>query len=1105
MNQESHPSPPRRFRFFLLGGGLVALLGLAWLAHGTVLTQLVRWTVPWIAGRAGYTLTLAGVEARGWSPIRLGGIELARPGGTRLQAASAELAWARWEDWGWAPSTWIGGLAVRGLGGEVAFPAAPPPEGAPSKSAGPGAPPPWPRAIEIKDANLRFYLPGGSVDLRGLDLSLVADQTGSLAVSQAAVQAGPSGKEFADLRAVTAWRDGVAYFADLALDGRFVVDLLSVALAGPAAVTVRARAGDGYVYADFSGGGAATKAALNALNVSLADAAALAGIEGEMEGTVDLAKLTFTGDPAQPLSAQVSLRLEAEDFAWRKSRVQELTAGLSIAGRRVRLSECLLRQKANRLDLRGTLTVPPTSADWREAPFDFDVDADIGDLRAFSGLFGAPWNALSGGLRVEGRGSGRASEGEGWLTVRGWDLRARGIPAGSLQADFKLEGRDLKITGLDAQSGPDFARGGGQLTLGDPLSYQGRLELRVREVSRYLGPLGRLAPDWAREGGVLLFWDGDGAASAHSGVATLELVRFTGDLNPVPVNGKLSASYSPGNVYVSRFLLDRGPLSLSSTVYFGAKGLTVQDLQMFSGRSRLLHGELFLPLSLEAVLARQPWKQTLLEDGEVYAFVRSDNLDLESLVELFGQETTLRGRVDLSLAASGPWENALIDAKLSVNGLRAAFPSLKIPDAQAALDVQVKDRRAALQGRLQPDGADAIKLQADLPLVGETAEGAWTLLDYDKPWIADLDLPPTSLASFAPVLAGAAFDRGTVTGKVQLTGKPSAPQTAGAIEWKNGRIAFPVPWQPAEDIETRLRFQADQAVFEETRGRMGEGTFGLAGRIGLANWRYPQWELQVRGANLAFYADDNLRLLGTPELEARGTRSAGEIKGTLGLDGSAVLRSLTITPQLTAVAPASAAPATAPPPRPLAPWTLDLKMTSGVPLGVGPDGTEGSLLPDLYLQGTVGEPLLLGTIRADHWQVRWPSGAKLTAAGRVHFTREKPWSPVLDVTGAGQAGPYDIRAGAFGPADDRRLLVSSAPSLTTEQIVLLLTTGVSPVPLPSSAPASPEDKLTAEPSWLELDNIRGLLGWSTGGDVSGGEGEAISLGGGAAGYEWSWR
>jgi translocation and assembly module TamB len=344
-----------------------------------------------------------------------------------------------------------------------------------------------------------------------------------------------------------------------------------------------------------------------------------------------------------------------------------------------------------------------------------------------------------------------------------------------------------------------------------------------------------------------------------------------------------------------------------------------------------------------------------------------------------------------------------------------------------------------------------------------------------------------------------------VSGKVQLAGTPSAPQFEGAIEWKNGRIAFPAPWQPVEDIEARLGFHADEAAFEETRGRMGEGTFGLAGKIGLANLRELPWEFQLRGANLDFFADENLQLRGTPDFAARGSRQSGAIQGILGLDGSAVLRGLTITPQLSAAAPVSAPPASSPAATSLAAWTVDLKMSSATPISVGREDEGGTLTPDLYLQGTVGEPLLLGTIGAEKLSVRWPSEAKLTAAGRVHFTREKPWMPVLDLTGVGQAGPYDIRAGVFGPVDERRLLVSSSPPLTTEQIVLLLTTGVSPVPLPPSAPATPEDKLTAEPSWLELDSIRGLLGWNTGEGAAGGEGEAISLGGGTVGYEWNWR
>jgi autotransporter translocation and assembly factor TamB len=1102
MNRETQPLIRRRL---LLLGVLIALLGSAWLVHGPVLSQLVRWAVPWAAQRAGYTVTLGGVRADLMAPIRLTGIEVSRPGGTRLQAAVAELDWARARDWGWAPATWIRRLTVSGLSGTIApDEARPEPEAPPALPGAPTAGAPWPQVVEVRDGNLLFTGPGWSLDLRGLDLSLMADRTGSLRLREAAGQAGRMVKKFSGLRAVTAWRGGVAYFADLALGENVVIDSLSAALSGPAALTLEARAGGGYVYADLSGRGAATKAALNALNVSLAGAAEFAGLEGDMAGTVDLAKLTFNGDPAHPFAAQISLRLEAKDFAWRKNAVEELTAGLSLAGRRLRLSECLLRQKANEVKLRGTLTVPPRSADWRGAPFDFEIDADVGNLRALAGLFGAPWNELSGGLRVEGRGTGRAADGEGWLKVRGWDLRARGIPASSQQADLKLEGRDLKLTGLDAQSGPDFARGGGQLSLGESLNYQGRLELRVRELSRYLEPLGRFAPDWAREGGVLLFWDGDGAASAHSGVATLELVRFTGDLNPVPVNGKLSASYSPGNIYVSRFLLDRGPLSLSSSAYFGAEGLAVQDIQMFSGRSRLLRGELFLPLSLDAVLSRQPWGQTLVKGGEVSARVRSDNLDLASLVELFGQETTLRGKADLSLEASGPWENAAIDGRLSVTGLRASFPAWQIPDARASVEWKVKDRRAAVGARLQPSGAEEITVQAELPLIGAKADGGWTLLDPTAPWSALLDIPSADLARFTPGFAGATIDRGTLRGKVRVDGTLSAPQPDGSLEWSNGRITFPGPWLPVEDAQATIAFRSGEAVLEETRGRMGKGTFGLAGQVVFAGGTAPRWEVLLRGGDLSLYADANVRLNVSPDLEARGSEDSGEIKGTLGLDGSAVLRGLTVTPRLIAAAAPPEPPARAESAGSLAAWNLDLKVSSSAALPVGAPAGDGSLVPDLYLQGTAGRPLLLGTIRADKLPLRWPSGAALVASGRAHFTREKPWSPWLDLAGTGLAGAYDIRSAVFGFPDQGQLSLSSAPALTTEQIVLLLTTGVSPVPREQAAPATPEGKLTAEPSWLELGSIRGLFGWNTGEAAAGEEGEAAFSDRGTVGFEWSW-
>ena len=1108
MNRQAIPPQPRRRRV-LIAGGIFLLLALGWLVHGLVLRELVVRMVPWVAEAAGYTVRLGEVRARLFAPVVMKGVEVSGATGTRLAIREVQFEWSSPLAWGWSSATWIRRVALNGVEGEVVLRGAAMPtekDRTPTTGQGPGWR--WPRVLEVTEAVVKISGTGWSMDGQGLELLLDEESIGSLRLASVRVEAGGRVREFTDLQSVAAWRDGVAYFADLRLDENFTFDNLSVALSEHPAVTVEARACGGYLYADWSEDEmTGTKAALHALNISLAGAAEFAGLDGDMEGTVDLAKLTFNGDPARPLSGQISLRVEAKDFAWRKTAVEELTAGLSVAGRRVRLNEFRLRQKSNAVMLRGTVTVPPDVAAWREAPFEFDVNAEVGNVRAMSGLFGAPWNELSGGLRVEGQGSGKAADGSGWLKLRGWDLAARGIPAGSLQADMKLEGRDLKLTGLDAQSGANFLRGGGQLTLDDSLSYQGRLEMRVREVARYLEPLGRFAPDWAREGGVLLFWDGDGAASAHSGVVTLELVRFTGDLNPVPVNGKLSASYSPGNIYVSRFLLDRGPLSLSSTLYFGEKGLSVQDIELFSGRSRLLRGELFLPLALEAVLARRPWEETVRRERDVYAFVRSDNLDLAALVELFGQETTLRGQADLRLDASGPWENAQIDGRVSVAGLGAAFPALTIPQSRASLAVQVQDRRASIGADWQPEGSGAVTLEAAVPLIGETAEGGWTLVDGGKPWSVQVKIPPTDVSRLAPKIGGAAWDRGLMRGNLQASGTATDPRVEGTVEWKGGRISFPGAWSPLDDVQAKVVWVGTEAVLEDTRMRVGDGTLGVAGRVNYAERGKAAWEILLRGEGLRIYEDDKLRLQAKADVEARGLGEEGEVKGSLDLRGSAVLRGILLTPLLGAAV--ESAPVTAPMVWDLAPfasWKINVQLGAEELLPVGRGERAGALGLELSLQGILGEPLLLGTLRAEKLAVEFPARGRMTAGGRVHFTKEKPWMPVLDLEGAATAGPYDLRAGFFGPLDERRLLLSSAPPLAAEQLVLLLTTGVAPVPVAQDpAPLTPEGKLQAEPSWLDMERISGLLGWGTETVTKEGAVEQWSLSGEVLSYEWGWK
>lgn len=1034
------------------------------------------------------------------------GLTIRRGEGTSLEIERAMVTLADPRLWWGSPGRPVASVVVDGVHGTVSWesteevPPARPAAISASFAIG------WPAVMEIGNVNVRIVGESWSVGVSEGRLVLDEGRTGTLEIGVLEMEMGGWRKILEDIRAVTAWRAGRVYLAELAMGPDVTIDQLSFAPVRGTTVALEARAFGGYVYADWTpDGGAGTVAALNAFDLSLDRVGAFAGSEHGVEGRLDVAKLTFNGDPARPWSGQISLRLEAGGMMWRNKAFEQLTLGLSVAGRRVRVNEGLLRQKKNTVSLRGTVTLPAENdaSAWWQVPFDFDVAADVRDLHALGSLFGEPWSGLSGGLTVGGRGSGQAADGEGWLKVRGWDLRVRGVPASSLQADLSLEGRDLRLVSLDMQSGRDFARGFGRLSLGDAIGYQGRLELRLREVARYLEPLGRHAPDWAREGGVLLFWDGDGTAHAHSGVATVELVKFTGDLNPVPVNAKLDASYSPGNIYVSRFLLDRGPLSLSSTLYFGAKGLSVQGIQMFSGRTRLLNGELFLPLSLDAVLARKPWTETILPDGGVYAYLRSDDLDLGAVVQLFGQDTAVRGRVDLRLDAQGPWGGTELDGTLVVTGLQAEVPSLRIPSSRLDAKLRLEARTAEITAEWQPRGGEALRARASVPMFGELADGRWSLFNAGEPWEAEVEIPPTDVATFAAPGDGVRVTAGMVEGAVRAAHTTAQPHLEGELTWTGGRIELPQGWQPVEDLEARVLFRETRATFEGAAARMGEGGLEISGSADFADRRNVGWEFGIRGKDLLFRETDPLRLAGTLELKGRGNRSDGAVTGLLMLDGSAVTEDILVTPQIGEVASSPVEP----PFRLTADswdgWALDVALRADEPLRAGTDG--GLLRPELVLRGTLGAPLLLGTLQVERAPVTFPAKGSWMMSGNVHFTRAHPWMPVLDLTGTGEVGPYDLRAGAFGPLNQRRLYVTSAPLLTPEQIALMLATGVSPVPAPAEiAPLTPEEKLRSEPGWSGLDRIRGLLGWGTT-DEPVDQDEPWRLGVDVIHYEWAWQ
>lgn len=1017
----------------------VIVLSALWVAQGPLIRTAARFALPALARSSGYDIEFEVLPARFFGPLLLGNVRLRDAGGTDLRASQVELTLRSIADFTGAPRRIIRRIGVRDLEG-VFHVAAPSP-------ARPAVDEhrtrrwfrqDWPAVIDI--AATKVFVSFGEqrhMLLKDAGLLLSEEQTGTFRAGEAACRVGEWSKTFTGLKGVSAWRGGVVYLADVALADDAVVEKFSVSPANPGAFAINARVFGGSLYADWTGGTPAT-AALNVFNMSLEGLGRFLALDKPMRGELGLLKFTFNGDPSAPLDAQSSLRVEAKDFAWEKRAFAGLRLGASFSGRHLKIDECELGQKSNRVSLRGSLLLP--SRDWRQSPVSLDIDAAAREVRDLADLLGLPRNKqISGGMTLEGKITGRLGEPAGWLRARGWDLRAPGIPAASLQADAVFADGAVNIAAAESHSGPDFMRASGEISLRGSFTYRGRLEARIREVSRYLEPLGRFAPDWARQGGVLLFWDGDGTESAHSGVVSLELYNFSGDLNPVPVNGKFAATYSPGNVYVSRLLLDRGPLSLSASCYLSAKGLSVQDIQLFNVRERLLRAELFLPVSFPLLLEGKTWSQTMIPGRDVYANVRTDNLRLGPLANLFGQTAVWEGQVDWKLDASGPWENPSVASVLSADGLRADLGSFAIPVSHLETKASLAQKRLDFSGKLETGGADAVKWSAAVPVLGRDNEGGWHFLDRAQPVAAQIDVSLPDLRKFA----GSQPLSGKFGGTVKASGLLSSPALDGAFEWDKVTIAPVEGLAPVTDFAGQIVFAGSEAKLARGNGKMGGGAFTTEAQWNFADPTKVVSSAIISGQRLELLASDKFRFAADVKLAFQRTAGSCTATGDVALLQSKANVALSATPQLEPAGTKGNPVALSAPFR-IGGWlsdcNADIRIHSAEPLEL----TQGaSASVDVWLTGPLRETVPVGTIECSGLQAALPAGPLALTRAKFYFTREMPWIPVLDLAGAMQVHGHQINAIAWGPLGDQRLELTSMPEVPPAQIAELLSMGAS--------------------------------------------------------------
>jgi translocation and assembly module TamB len=128
----------------------------------------------------------------------------------------------------------------------------------------------------------------------------------------------------------------------------------------------------------------------------------------------------------------------------------------------------------------------------------------------------------------------------------------------------------------------------------------------------------------------------------------------------------------------------------------------------------------------------------------------------------------------------------------------------------------------------------------------------------------------------------------------------------------------------------------------------------------------------------------------------------------------------------------------------LADWRLNLSVDGTRFLKVRSPIFNGEVSANLDLQGTLKDPVSVGTVEINSGTVRFPFASFEMKSGFVTLSRDRPYEPKLAITAASKQFGYDLLLQVTGWADSAVLHLTSNPPLSYEQILLMITTGELP-------------------------------------------------------------
>lgn len=319
----------------------------------------------------------------------------------------------------------------------------------------------------------------------------------------------------------------------------------------------------------------------------------------------------------------------------------------------------------------------------------------------------------------------------------------------------------------------------------------------------------------------------------------------------------------------------------------------------------------------------------------------------------------------------------------------------------------------------------------DLEVGGSIRLSEPAALSFDAQGVADA----TVLSLADPSLQAT----GKAALKMHISGTPSQPSLSGNVDIQDVNLQYgDMPFQ-LSGLTGSVRLEGERALITSLRGTSGGGTVTLSGAVTLAET--PRFDLSadLERARVPYPTDFTSLLNGTLRLD--GTSEHGLLHGDLVVrqvflgENANWLTRLIETNNPFLERPVGVA-------SPLASRIrVDVRVTSSPPVSIESQDLRLVADVDLRLQGTLANPVEVGTIHLTSGEAVFRGNRYTLGRGDVTYANAFRTQPILDLEAQTRVQQYDLTLDISGAFDRLRFAYRSDPPLPTGDILSLLALG----------------------------------------------------------------